>query len=256
MKLVDTHTHLYLNTFDDDRAATIQRAVEAGVNRMLLPNIDSTSVGAMHQLVQDFPEHCFPMIGLHPTSVKENWEEELRIMRSYLDAASYVAIGEIGIDLYWDQSFRKEQEAAFRIQLGWASEKNLPVSIHCRESMDVVIDILEDIELDGLTGIFHCFSGDKEQAKRIIDLGFLLGIGGVLSFKNSTLCEVLQSISPEYMVLETDAPFLAPMPFRGKRNESAYIKLIANRLADCLGETPESIAAFTTRNAEKVFNLK
>jgi TatD DNase family protein len=253
MKLVDTHTHLYLNAFDEDREESLQRAIAAGVEAFLLPNIDSGSIEAMKALAQTWPQHCFPMMGLHPTSVKENWEEELAVVREELDKGRYAAVGEIGIDLYWDQSFRDIQIEVFRLQAQWAAAKQLPVSIHCRESMDLVLDTLETLALPSLQGVFHCFTGDVPQAARILEMGFFLGIGGVFTFKNSDLRAVLKSLGPQALVLETDAPFLAPVPYRGKRNEPAYIPIIVRHIADTLGYEAEEIAEITTANALKVY---
>ena len=255
MKLIDTHTHLYLDEFNEDRGISVRRAIAAGVEQMLLPNIDKTSIGPMLELHREFPANCLPMMGLHPTSVKENWEEELALVRHYLDQGGFVAVGEIGIDLYWDKTFVNEQEIVFRTQVKWAAEMGLPLSIHSRESMDLIIDILEEMAIPGLKGVFHCFTGHIQQAKRIVDMGFHMGIGGVLTFKNAKVCNVLASIAPEYLVLETDAPFLAPVPYRGKRNESAYIPLIVNRLSECLGISPEETAERTTLAAQRLFGL-
>ncbi|HRZ77497.1 MAG TPA: TatD family hydrolase, partial [Bacteroidales bacterium] len=239
MILIDTHTHLYLDAFDPDRAATVQRALGAGVRYMLLPNIDSSSIAPMLAMHHAFPEHCLPMMGLHPTSVKENWREELALVRQHLDNGGFCAVGEIGVDLYWDTTFREAQEEAFRTQVRWAHDMGLPVSLHSRESMDLMLDILEGMALPGLQGVFHCFTGHIQQARRILALGFHLGIGGVLTFQNARVCAVLAQVSPDSIVLETDAPFLAPVPHRGKRNESAYLTLIVQRLSECLNLSPE-----------------
>lgn len=255
MEFVDTHTHVYLENFDEDRDEVIARAIEKGVSRILLPNIDPSSFEALHRLSGKYPDQCFPMMGLHPTSVKQDWEDVLEKVKHLLDSRKYFAVGEIGIDLYWDKTYQKEQEQAFLTQCGWAAERSLPVSIHCRESLDLVISLLEEHSFKGLRGVFHCFTGTREQAGRIINLGFHLGIGGVLTFKNSGLKKELRGLSPEHMVLETDAPFLAPMPYRGKRNEPAYIPLIANHLADALDMDPEEVAERTTRQAKHIFKL-
>jgi TatD DNase family protein len=253
MKLVDTHTHLYLNAFDEDREECLQRAIASGVNAFLLPNIDRSSIAPMKALVRAWPQHCFPMMGLHPTSVKENWEDELSVIKEELDRGAYSAVGEIGIDLYWDQSFRDIQIEVFCLQAQWAAAKQLPVSIHCRESMDLLLDTLESLALPGLQGVFHCFTGNAKQAARIIEMGFHLGIGGVFTFKNAGLRLVLKDLGPGALVLETDAPFLAPVPYRGKRNEPAYIPLVVRHLADTLGYKAEEIAEITTANALKVY---
>jgi len=256
MVMVDTHTHLYLDAFDDDRAAVIERALNAGVSHALLPNIDSTSIGPMHDMAAAHPDFCRPMMGLHPTSVKDNWKQELNIVRGWLEKGTYCAVGEIGIDLYWDKTFREQQEEAFRIQVGWAYEMGLPVSVHSRDSIEVILRILEQMALPGLKGVFHCFTRSRELAQRIIRLGFHLGIGGVLTYKNAKLCDSLHDIPLTHLVLETDAPFLSPVPYRGQRNESAYLEVIAGHLAGCLGTTAEEVARVTTQNARDLFNLE
>ncbi|MBE0640485.1 MAG: TatD family hydrolase [Bacteroidales bacterium] len=255
MNLVDTHTHLYLDAFDADRTITVQRAIDAGVKYMLLPNIDSTSIEPMLALHREFPHHCLPMMGLHPTSVKETWREELALVKSQLDQGGYCAVGEIGIDLYWDKSFRDAQEEVFRRQVGWAHEMNLPISLHSRESMNLILDILEEMALPGLRGVFHCFTGHIEQARRIEALEFHMGIGGVLTFKNAKVCQVLSQVSPDRLILETDAPFLAPAPHRGQRNEPAYLELVVTRLAECLNLSPQETAERTTAAATHLFAL-
>lgn len=256
MIFVDTHTHLYLNAFDDDREDVVRNAIGKNIEIMLLPNIDSTSIDHLHSLCMEFPENCFPMMGLHPTSVKENYRDELSIVEAQFEKHKYVAVGEIGIDLYWDKTFAKEQEIAFRQQVDMALEMGLPIAIHSRESIDLLISILHDYNKSGLRGVFHCFTGTLEQAHQIIDLGFLLGIGGVLTFKNSKLEEVVRMINPDHILLETDAPFLAPVPYRGKRNESAYIRLIARKLADILNKSLDEVAERTTSNALELFGLR
>jgi TatD DNase family protein len=255
MNLIDTHTHLYLDAFDDDRSATVKRAIEAGVQYMLLPNIDSTSIHPMLELHREFPDRCLPMMGLHPTSVKENWKEELALVKSHLDQGGFCAVGEIGIDLYWDKSFQQAQEEVFRTQVLWAHAMNLPVSIHSRESMNLILDILEGMALPGLKGVFHCFTGHIEQARRIEALGFHMGIGGVLTFKNAKVCQVLSRVSPDHLVLETDAPFLSPVPHRGQRNEPAYLGLVVQRLSECIGLSPEETAGRTTEAATRLFGI-
>ncbi len=254
MLFVDTHTHLYLEQFRLDRTETIERAFQKKVKYMLLPAIDSHSFEAMMKLHEDYPQHCFPMIGLHPTHVKKDVAEQLAFVEKYLDDKRFLAIGEIGIDLYWEDSFLKEQEHAFRQQLTWSMKKNLPVVIHSRESMNMIIDILEEKENQSASGIFHCFTGSLEQANRILALGdFKLGIGGVLTFKNSGLSQLVRDIDLEDIVLETDSPFLAPAPYRGKRNESAYIPIIAEHLSQIKGVDVDEIAAITTNNTGKIF---
>ncbi len=255
MIFADTHTHLYLNAFDEDRDASVTRAIDAGVTTMVLPNIDSSSIAPMLALCDRFPENCFPMMGLHPTSVKENYREELRKVEDALDKREYIAIGEIGIDLYWDKSFFNEQKEAFTTQLEIALDLDLPVAIHTRESMDETLEILGRKEYRDVRGVLHCFSGTAEQAQKAVDMDFYLGIGGVLTFKNSNLGKAIKKIPLEHLILETDAPFLAPVPYRGKRNESAYIPIIATHLADVYATNRERVANITTQNAKKLFNL-
>ena len=255
MFFTDTHTHLYLNAFDDDRANVVKNAIEQGVKYMLLPNIDSSSIDPMFELCKAFPENCFPMMGLHPTSVKENYKEELEIISGWFEKQNFIAVGEIGIDLYWDQSFQKQQEEAFRFQIDLALKNEIPIVIHSRDSFDEIFNVLEDYRGSGLKGVFHCFTGSLEQANKAIDLGFYLGIGGVLTFKNSGLDKVIAEIDLKHILLETDSPFLAPTPFRGKRNESAYINLVANRLSQIKNIDREEIAKITTQNAIDLFKF-
>ncbi|MCF8369244.1 MAG: TatD family hydrolase [Bacteroidales bacterium] len=251
----DTHTHLYLNAFDEDRGLTIKKAIDQDVKYMLLPNIDSGSVEDMLSLCRQFPENCFPMMGLHPTSVKENYREELQKVKECFDRVKFIAVGEIGIDLYWDKAFVKEQEEAFRFQIDLAIEKDLPIVIHSRDSFNEIFNILKDYRNTTIKGVFHCFTGSIEQAYLAIDMGFYLGIGGVLTFKNSGLDKVVEQIDIKHLLLETDSPFLAPVPFRGKRNESAYINIIAGKLAEIKKTDKEKIADITTQNAIRLFNF-
>jgi len=256
MTFIDTHNHIYLAEFNQDRSTVIEEAISLGVEKFLLPNIDSFSIGSMLQLSKDYPDNCFPMMGLHPTSVKENVEEELAIVEKLLNENTFVAIGEIGIDLYWDKTFFSEQEEAFRFQVKLAKEYNLPIVIHSRDSFNELFNILDDIHTPELKGVFHCFTGSEEQAHKIInDYGFKLGIGGVLTFKNSGLSEQIKNIDLKHLILETDAPYLAPTPHRGKRNQPAYIPLIAKKLAETKGISIEKVAEITTANAEELFNL-
>lgn len=255
MILVDTHTHLYLEQFDDDRTRVVEKAIKQGVKFMLLPNIDADSLGAMKKLSSQFPENCLPMMGLHPTSVNENYEEELALVEKEHAENNYIAVGEIGMDLYWDKTFREQQEDALRRQLRLAKKLKLPVSIHTRDAFDGIFKIVESELTEDLKGVFHCFTGTPEEANKIIGTGFKLGIGGVVTFKNSKLSEVLKEVSTEHLVLETDAPFLAPMPFRGKRNESAYLVYIAEKIAEIKGLAVEEVAEATTQNAFNIFNL-
>jgi TatD DNase family protein len=254
--LIDTHTHLYVAKFKDDRDKVIQRAVEAGVEQFYLPNIDSQHIDDLLALEAAYPKRCFAMMGLHPCSVKENWEEELAIVKSWLERRSFVAIGEIGIDLYWDKSFLAQQEAAFRQQIDWAKAYDIPIVIHSRESTQEVIEVLQDLKDEKLRGIFHCFGGSVAEANAITDLGFYLGIGGVLTFKKSGLAETMRAIDLKHIVLETDAPYLTPAPFRSKRNESAYVKLIAEKLASVKEISVAEVAAVTTENALNIFGKR
>ena len=256
MKLVDTHTHLYLEEFKDDRMEVVEAAINANVKTMLLPNIDSGTVDDMNSLASAFPENCFPMMGLHPTSVKDDYEKDLAMVEHLLYNRGYIAVGEIGIDLYWDKTYREQQIDAFRIQLKLAKKHKLPVSIHTRNSFEEIYPIVKEELNDDLKGVFHCFLGSEEEAKKIMDLGFLMGIGGVITFKKATIGDVVKKIPSNFLVFETDAPFLTPVPFRGKRNQSAYIKYIAEKTANIKGVAFEELAAITTDNATKLFNLK
>jgi len=255
MILIDTHTHLYLNAFDDDREAMVERAIASGVKYMFLPNIDSSSVIGMHNLCDRFPENCFPMMGLHPTSVKENFEDELKKVEEHLEKNTYWGIGETGIDLYWDKIYYREQVVAFNRQIDLALEYNLPLVIHARESFTEIFRVLENRNIHGIEGVFHCFTGTLEDAERAIKLGFMLGIGGVLTYKKSGLDEVVAALGPDHLILETDAPFLPPVPHRGKRNESAYVIHIADKLSEVLSIPATELAEITTNNAARLFNL-
>jgi len=254
--LIDSHTHLYLAEFDADREEMIQRAIGAGVGRFYLPNIDAASVPAMLELETRHPEECHAMMGVHPCSIKEDYKKELAAAEKWLARRPFAAVGEIGIDLYWDQTFIEEQKEAFNTQTGWAKELGLPIVIHSRNSMDMVIELLKKANDERLRGILHCFSGTLEQAQEIMNLGFFLGIGGVLTYKNSGLAEVIKQVPLEYLVLETDAPYLSPVPYRGKRNESAFIRLIAEKLAEAKNLDIEAVAVGTTTNVEKIFAKK
>lgn len=251
--LIDTHTHLYVPQFDKDRTEVIERAIADGVERFYLPNIDSESIESMLDLEKKYPERCFSMMGLHPCSVKENYEEELAIVKKWLEQRPFVAVGEIGLDLYWDKSFFEQQKSAFRTQINWAKELNIPIVIHSRDSTAEVIEILKIEKDERLRGIFHCFGGSETEAKTIIDLGFLLGIGGVLTFKKSGLDKTLEHIDLQHIVLETDSPYLAPTPYRGKRNESSYVRLVAEKLASIKQVSFKEVADITTKNAQIVF---
>jgi len=254
MILTDTHTHLYSSQFDDDRAAVIQNAIDANVTRFFIPAIDSSYHKSMFALEADF-DNMHLMIGLHPTSVKENYQEELALVKAYLDKRPFCAIGEIGIDLYWDKTFLKQQKEAFKTQITWAKERKLPIAIHCREAFDEIFEILEAEKSPDLHGIFHCFTGTFEQANQAISYNMKLGIGGVVTFKNGKIDRFLNQIPLENIVLETDAPYLAPTPYRGKRNESSYIKLVAEKLALIYGLPVTEIAKVTTQNSKDVFKI-
>jgi len=255
MELTDTHCHIYLPEFDPDRETTLQRAFSAGVTRIFLPNVDQSTSAALLQLSDSYPQNCFPLMGLHPTSVNAGFEQELRHAESLLNTRTFYGIGEVGIDLYWDKTFQAQQEEAFRIQLGWASSRHLPVIIHTRNSHSETVNIIRKSGLANLRGIFHCFSGTLEQAREITGMGFNLGIGGVSTFKNSGLGQVLPHIDPKWIVLETDSPYLAPVPFRGKRNEPSYLIYTASRVADIYGMTIDDTGRLTTDNSKHLFGL-
>lgn len=255
MTLIDTHTHLYLEQFDTDRNQVIEYAIGQGISKFFLPNVDSSTIESMLQLSKNFPTHCFPMMGLHPCSVKENYKEELQLIEKWIEKEKFYAIGEIGIDLYWDKTFVKEQEEAFLYQTRLAKRKNLPIVIHSRESMHLILDLMEPLKEELPIGIFHCFGGSLEQAERAIALGYKLGIGGTVTYKNSTLPQVLSKINLEHIVLETDSPYLPPVPYRGKRNESAYVILVAQKLAEIYNISTEKIAEITTQNSTKIFRI-
>ena len=256
MQLVDTHTHLYAEEFDADRNEMLQRAFKNGVTKILLPNIDSTSLQGMKNLCARYPDNCYPMMGLHPCSVKDDFETELALVEKELFSNyKYYGVGEMGLDLYWDKTFYPQQKTAFIQQTKWSIELNLPLSIHTREATDEAIELLSMPELKGARGVFHCFGGTTQQAEQIIGLGFHLGIGGVLTFKNSNLGEVLAPIDLRHIVFETDSPYLAPVPYRGKRNESAYILNIAQKLAELKDISQEEIAAITTANVAAIFDV-
>ena len=253
MQLIDTHTHLYLPEFDTDRYEMITRAKACGVERFYLPNIDRASVDPMLQMERDFPGSCFAMMGLHPCSVDEEWEKELKWMEQLLGERHYAGIGEVGLDYYWDKTHAVSQREAFGRQIEWAKELQLPVIIHSRESLEDCIQIVGSKQDGRLKGIFHCFGGSTDDAKRIGDLGFSIGIGGVLTYKKSGLSETMRSVDRSLVVLETDAPYLSPVPYRGKRNEPAYLKEIVEQLAVCWEMTTEETADITSANALKLF---
>lgn len=252
----DTHAHLYLEEFSEDIDDVIKRAVSNGVNKFFLPNIDSLSIDPMMGLAEKYPQNCFPMMGLHPCSVKDDYKDELLIAKDCLERLKFYAIGEIGIDLHWDKTFTENQEKAFREQLGWAKEYKLPVVIHQRNAFKETFEIVQEMNDKSLRGIFHCFAGTMEEAEKIISLGgFKLGIGGVVTFKNSGLDKVVEQLSLEHMVLETDSPYLAPAPYRGKRNESSYIPIIAQKIAELKGVTIDKVARVTSENSREIFGI-
>lgn len=253
MHLTDTHCHLYLEDFNPDINLVMERAATEAVDKFFLPAIDSTTLAAMLSLEDRFPLQCKAMIGLHPCSVKENYRKELQLVADSLASRRFIGVGEIGMDLYWDTSFRKEQEEAFRTQIQWSLQYGLPISIHTRNAIDEAIAIVREYVPQGVRGVFHCFGGSYEQATQVIDAGFCLGIGGVITYKNSGLAAVMEKIGLEHLVLETDAPYLTPVPFRGKRNESSYLKYIAARLAAVKNCSIDEVAEVTTANAEKIF---
>ena len=253
MEFIDTHCHLYLPEFKADLDQVILLAESAGIKKFYLPSIDSSVIDNILNLEEKYPGKCHAMIGLHPCSVNENYKQELDQITQFLKKISFAAIGEIGLDFYWSTVFQKQQYEAFEIQMTWALEKNLPVVIHTRNAMQQTIDFVMPFSERGLKGIFHCFGGSYEDAVKIMDMNFYLGIGGVLTYKKSGLDEVLKKVPMEKIVLETDAPYLTPVPFRGKRNESSYIKIIAEKLAEVKGISLKEVAAITTANAENVF---
>jgi len=256
MELFDTHTHMYLEQFDEDRDACMERAHAASVRRLALPNIDVNSIGRVRAMMDAFPERVIGMMGLHPCSVNADWEEALKVIEAELDNAPYKAVGEIGIDLYHDRTFAAEQVEAFKVQIGWAKKRGLPIVIHARDSFDEICSVLDECMNDGLTGVFHCFTGNANDARRALAYpGFFIGIGGVVTFKNGGLDKTMAEIGIDRAVLETDAPYLTPAPFRGKRNEAAYTRNVAEKLAEVTQLPLDEVARITTANAEKLFQL-
>lgn len=255
MNLVDTHAHIYLPEFDDDRDKILERADKEGIRKIYLPAIDSSTHEAMLKAEKKHPGTCFSMMGLHPCSVKETHAEELKTVLKWLEKRRFSAIGEIGLDFYWDKTFTVQQYAAFNQQIEWALQYDLPIAIHSRDAIDECIQVVRDHQKGKLRGVFHCFSGTLQQAQQIIDLGFYLGIGGVVTFKNAGLDKVMNDIDLRHVVLETDAPYLAPVPFRGKRNEPSYLKYVIEKLSVIKNQPVEDIATITTSNAEKLFEI-
>ncbi|RTL58699.1 MAG: TatD family deoxyribonuclease [Sphingobacteriales bacterium] len=252
-EITDTHTHLYLAEFKQDINTVIERAAVEGISRFYLPNIDSEVIDDMLELEKKFPGKCFPMMGLHPCSVKENYIDELSIVQAWLGKRKFVAVGEIGLDYYWDITFKEQQIEAFQLQIDWALKYDIPIVIHSRNSLQDCIDIVKQKQNGKLKGIFHCFSGNADEAKQIIDLNFLMGIGGVITYKNSGMADVVAGIDLKHLVLETDAPYLTPVPFRGKRNEPAYLKYVVEKIALVKNVSKEEVASITTQNAKNLF---
>ena len=255
MIFTDTHTHLYSEAFEEDQDTMIQRALDKGVQRFFVPAIDSTYTQSMLDLKSKYPEQVHLMCGLHPTHVKENYLEELAHVKQMLDKENYVAVGEIGMDLYWDKSFKSQQQEAFHTQIHWSIERQLPIAIHCRDAFNEVFEVLEDYKNSSLHGIFHCFTGNLEQAQRAVNLKMKLGIGGVVTFKNGKIDKFIDQIPLSQIVLETDAPYLAPVPYRGKRNESSYLIEVAQKLATVYNKDIKEIADITTLNSREVFGI-
>ncbi len=253
--LIDTHSHIYLDEFEADKVAMLDRALSLGIRQILMPAIDSTTHDTMLTLESIFTDSCISMMGLHPCSVKGNYKDELKIASNYFDKRKFVAVGEIGLDFYWDKTFTTHQYEAFHSQIEWALQYDIPIVIHSREAVDECIQVVKEKQKGKLKGVFHCFSGSEKQAQQIIDLGFYLGIGGVLTFKNSGLDKVMRSVSLDQVVLETDAPYLAPVPFRGKRNEPSYLKYVVEKLSEVKGISHDEIGRITTANAEKLFGI-
>ena len=253
--LTDTHTHLYSEAFEEDRAQMMIRAKEAGVGRFFIPAIDSSYTEAMYRLEENYPDQVYLMMGLHPTSVKENYRQELDFVKAAFDKRSFIAVGEIGIDLYWDKSTLEIQKIAFKEQIQLAKKYNLPIVIHCRDAFDEIFEVLEEEQDDTLFGIFHCFTGTIEQAHKALSYNMKLGIGGVITFKNGKIDQFLNQIAIEHIVLETDSPYLSPVPFRGKRNESSYLSLVCKKVAAIYGISEEEVARITTENSNQVFGI-
>lgn len=257
MKIIDTHSHIYSEEFDNDLPDVINRAKQAGVEKILLPNIDIESLDRLHAIADRYDGYCIPMMGLHPTSVKEDYMHQLEVIREQLDKKKYIAIGEIGIDLYWDKTFEKEQRYTFEEQLRWSIEFDLPVAIHSRDAIAECVECIKNVGAEKLRGVFHSFGGTETELQDILDLkNFLLGINGVVTFKNSTLTTVLQKTDLSHIIIETDSPYLAPVPYRGKRNESSYTVNVVERLAGIYNISPEEVGEITTKNAKKLFQIK
>jgi len=255
MLLTDTHTHLYYQTDESKRAELIARCKTNSVERLFLPNVDADSVSKVFGLTEAFPAMCYPMLGLHPCSVKEGWAAELDVIKQAIHQHKIYAVGEIGIDLYWDKTTLPEQIKAFKMQIAWAKDLKLPIVIHCRDAFDEVFEVLQQEQDENLRGIFHCFTGTLEQAQKVIELGFYLGIGGVVTYKNSGLDKVVSQIDLNHIVLETDSPYLTPVPYRGKPNESSYLLFVAEKVAELHQLSVETVAAITTENSKLIFGV-
>ena len=253
--MIETHAHIYSEQFKEDIGHVIERSQEAGIQKIIMPNIDHTSIDGMMELEHKHPNYCLSTMGLHPCSVNKGFEKELYAIEEWLSKRDFVAIGEMGTDLYWDTTFKEQQIEAFKVQTEWAKKFRKPIIIHCRESLDLTIELVESLKTDELTGVFHCFNGNEAQAERIVDLDFYLGLGGVTTFKNAGMDKVVPKLDLERIVLETDAPYLAPTPHRGKRNEPAYLELIAQKIADYREMSLEELKSQTTMNAQKLFQL-
>jgi TatD DNase family protein len=255
MEFIDTHTHLYLEQFSEDYSSAIKEAIDKGVKHMLLPNVDLETVEPMMRLAEQFPQNCFPMMAIHPTSIKEDYKEKLEDIKHLLFNGNFIAVGETGIDLYWDKTFFNEQVYAFEQHIEWAIKLDLPIVIHSRKSLDEILKVLDNYKNSNVKGVFHCFPGNVIQAKKVIERGFYLGIGGVVTYKNSEMSKVVSEMPLEWILLETDAPYLPPVPHRGKRNESAYIPVIAEKIAELKGISINEVARITTENAKRVFGV-
>ena len=253
--LIDTHTHIYVDAFDDDRDEAIKRAMEAGVSQIILPAIDSKTTAIMHEIKRNYSGYVHLMMGLHPTHVGLNADDELAHVKEQLDAHSFVAVGEIGMDLYWDKTYQSQQQDAFYRQINWALAADLPIVIHCRDAFAPVFEVLEGFKDARLRGVFHCFTGTKADAQRALELNFYLGIGGVVTFKNGKIDQFLSDFPIEKILLETDSPYLAPTPYRGKRNESAYLPIVADKMAKLFEISVAEIARITSKNAKQLFDL-
>jgi len=255
MHFIDTHAHVYAEELTTSIDIVIENSIKAGISKIIMPAIDSTTLEAMLKVEAQFPAHCIAMMGLHPCYVKENYKEELKLVEDWIGKRKFIAIGEIGLDFYWDKTFAKEQQFVFETQMQWAIDLQLPIAIHTRNAMGETIEAVKPYAKKGLRGVFHCFSGSQESAEQIIGMGFHLGLGGVLTYKNAGVAEAVKDIPMEYLVLETDAPYLAPVPYRGKTNEPAYMLEVAKKLAEIKSLPLHEIAAITTSNAEKLFGL-